>query len=324
MRVFIAGATGTLGLPLARALVARNHQVIGLSRSREKEEVLRQAGAAAVIADALNAEDLAQAVRSTSPNCVIDLLTAIPKNGPTRTSHMKATNELRIRGTANLLRAAVAAGAQRIVGESMIFAYGFGDHGKAAKTEVDTLQRREANAGLQEMVDATRSLENQLLQADKQGLIEAIPLRYGLFYGAESASTVFMLRMLKKQLLPKVSGAKGINSWIHVDDAASATIAAMEHGQPGEIYNLVDDHAVSFNDWFSYAATEMHAKQPFSIPLWLLRLFVPYVASCFSTRLRVSNRKAKSDLHWRPHFPSYLEGVRQVIAEWEKKQDYAA
>jgi nucleoside-diphosphate-sugar epimerase len=305
---------------LARALVAKHHQVIGLTRSREKERVLRQAGATAVIADALNAEDLAQAVRSSSPDCVIDLLTAIPKNGPTRTSHMKATNELRIRGTANLVRAAVAAGAKRIVGESMIFAYGFGDHGKAAKTEDDALQPREGNTGLQKMVDATRSLENQLLEADKSGLIEAIPLRYGLFYGAESASTVFMLRMLKKRLLPTVSGAKGINSWIHLDDAVSATIAAMERGQPGEIYSMVDDHPVSFNDWFSYAATEMHAKQPLSIPLWLLRLFVPYVAVCFSTRLRVSNRKAKSDLNWRPQFPSYLEGVSHVIAECERKE----
>jgi nucleoside-diphosphate-sugar epimerase len=318
MKVFIAGATGTLGLPLVRALIAKNLEVIGLTRSFEKEQLLKPMGATVVVGDAMNSENLELVLRSARPDCVIDLLTAIPKNGPTRSGDFKLTNELRIRGTANLLKAAIAAGAKRIVGESMIFAYGFGDHGKAAKTEEDALQPREVNAGLQEMVDATRSLENQLFEANKQGLIEALSLRYGLFYGAESPSTLYMLRLLKKRLLPTVSGANGINSWIHVDDAVSATIAAMERGKPGAIYNIVDDYSVSLNDWFTYAASVSGARQRFAIPLWLLRLFLPYVAQCFTTYLRVSNRKAKNDLQWQPQFPSYREGVQEVIAEYKQ------
>jgi nucleoside-diphosphate-sugar epimerase len=177
------------------------------------------------------------------------------------------------------LRAAIAAGAKRIVGESMIFVYGFGDHGEAAKTEGDALQTRESNAWLQEIVDGIRSLEDQFLAANNQGLIEAIPLRYGLFYGPESPSTEYILQMLKKRLLPVVSGANGIGSWIHTSDAVSATIAAVERGHPGEIYNIVDDHPIGMNDFLIYAASLMGVKRPFSVPLWLLRWVMPYVAS---------------------------------------------
>lgn len=319
MRVLIAGATGTLGMPLVRAIIAKNYEVVGLTRSSHKRRMLDQAGATAVIADALDAKALEQAIQSAAPDCVIDLLTAIPKNGPTRASHMTATNELRVKGTSNLLRAAIIAGAKRIVGESMIFAYGFGDHGEAAKTEDDVLQTQEPNAWLQEIVDAIRSLEGQFLAANKQGLIEAIPLRYGLFYGSESASTEYVLQMLKKRFLPTISGANGIGSWIHTSDAVSATIAAMEHGHPGEIYNIVDDHPISMNDFFIYATDVMGVKCPFSIPLRLFRWIMPYPAAVLSTRLLVSNQKAKHDLQWQPQFPSYREGLEQIIAEYQKK-----
>ncbi len=155
----------------------------------------------------MNAKNLEQALRSAAPDCVIDLLTAIPKNGPIRASHMRATNQLRVMGTTNLLNAAIAAGTKRIVGESMTFAYGFGDHGEAVKTEDDTLQPREMNSKLQEIVDATRSLEEQLLASDEQGLIDVIILRYGLLYGAESASTRYMLRLINL-LPPSFAGKK--------------------------------------------------------------------------------------------------------------------
>lgn len=318
-KIFIAGATGTLGMPLVRALVANGYEVVGLTRSSEKRKTLEQAGATVAVADALNAQTLEQALQSAAPDRVIDLLTAIPKNGPTRASHMTATNKLRVKGTANLLRAAIAAGAKRIVGESMIFAYGFGDHGEPAKTENDALQTRESNAWLQEIVNSIRSLEDQFLTANKQGLIEAILLRYGMFYGSESASTKYMIQMLKKRLLPTIFGANGIGSWIHTSDAVSATIAAMERGLPGEIYNIVDDNPIGMNDFFIHAAGVMGMKRPFSIPLWLFRWVMPYLAIIFSTRLRVSNRKAKRDLQWQPQFPSYREGLQQVIAEYKKK-----
>src|SRR6266496_2441741 len=316
MKIFIAGATGALGMPLARDLVAENHEVIGLARSPEKGKVLEQARAGVAVADVLNASALEQVLRSVEPDWVVDLLTALPKNGPTRVSHMKATNELRVKGTANLLRAAIAVGAKRIVGESMIFVYGFGDHGDAEKTEDDTLQTREAKASLQEIVDAIRSLEDQFLAANKQGLIEAIPLRFGLVYGSDPI-TERMLHMLKKRLLPTVSGANGICSWVHASDVVSGTIAALERGLRGQVYNIVDDDPVSLNDFLTYAARVSGAKCPFSVPLWLLRLLMPYVAVFSSTRLRISNQHARRDLHWQPKFPNYRVGLQQVIAEYE-------
>lgn len=314
MKVFVAGATGTLGAPLVRALVSRKHEVVGLTRSPEKRRVLEQLGAGVAVADALDARGLEQAVCAARPDCVFHLLTAIPKNAPLRAAHMKATNELRTTGTTNLLRAAVAAGAKRIVAESMIFAYGFGDHGAGLKSEADALQKSEPQGWLQEIVDALRSLEDQLLAASGRGLIEAIPLRYGLFYGSPSPSTEYMVKMLRRRLLPTAKGAQGVASWIHLEDAVSASVAAMEHGSAGEIYNIVDDEPVGMNEWILDAARALDAPAPFSIPLRLIRLLMPYMAVVFDTRLPVSNRKAKNDLGWRLRYPNYQEGMQEVVA----------
>ena len=314
MRVFVAGATGTLGVPLVRALVARGHQVTGLTRSSDKRDMLKQMGADVAVADALDAASLEQAVRAAKPDCVFHLLTAIPKNAPMRASDMKQTNVLRTTGTANLLKASISAGAKRIVAESMIFAYGFGDHGLEPKTETDELQAREPESWLQEMADALHSLEQQLLNASSAGSIESIVLRYGLFYGAESPSTKYMVNMLRRRLMPIVTGGRGVSSWIHISDAVSATIAAMERGRAGELYNIVDDEPVGMNEWMVAAASAVGAKPPLSIPRWLLRLLTPYVSVVVSTRLKVSNEKAKRELGWHPQYPTYREGLREVAS----------
>ena len=309
MKIFIAGATGTLGLPLVRALVAQNHQVTGLTRSAEKRHTLEQLGAAAAVADALDSEALEGAVRSASPDCVFHLLTAIPKNA-FRASAMKQTNVLRTTGTANLLRASIAAGVKRIVAESMIFAYGFGDHGVGAKTEADVLRKREPESWLQATVDALRSLEEQLLVANEQKLIESVVLRYGLLYG--SGPTEDMVKMLRWRMVPTAKGARGVASFIHIEDAVNATIAAMEEGRAGQIYNIVDDEPVRMNEWLTNAAHTLNAKPPFSVPLWLLRLLMPYMAVIFETRLPISNRKAKDELSWQLQYQSYREGLREI------------
>ena len=313
MRVFIAGATGTLGLPLVRTLVTSKHQVTGLTRSPEKRRILEQMGADVAVADALDAEGLEAAVHAANPDCVFHLLTAIPKNAPLRASHMKQTNVLRTIGTANLLRASIAAGAKRIVAESMVFAYGFGNHGPELKTEAEALQAREAESWLQEIVDALRSLEEQLLAASKDGLIQSIVIRYGLLYGSESPSTEYMVKMLRRRLMPTVTRARSVGSWIHVRDAVSASVSAMERGRAGEIYNIVDDRPLALNEWITDAARALGAKPPFSIPLWLLRLLMPYMAAVFDTSLRVSNQKAKSELGWQPQYPTVREGLQEVV-----------
>lgn len=310
MKVFVAGATGTLGLPLVRALVALKHQVTGLTRSAEKQSMLEQLGAAATVADALDAA-LEKGLRAASPDCVFHLLTAIPKNTLLRASHMKHTNVLRTTGTANLLKASVAAGVKQIVAESMVFAYGFGDHGAGAKTEDDVLQQRESESSLQQIVDALRSLETQLLTANEQRLIESVVLRYGFFYGS-AASSEYIVKMLRTRMLPKAKGSRGVAPWIHIEDAVNASLAAMERGRAGEIYNIVDDESVGMNAWLTHAALSFEAKPPFSIPHWLLRLISRYMGTVFDTRLVVSNRKAKHELHWRLQYPTYREGLREM------------
>lgn len=318
MNIFIAGATGTLGRPLVRTLVARNHHVTGLTRSPEKREVLEAAGATPAVADALDPEALERAVRAAAPDCVVHALTALPKNGPMRAAHMEATNELRAQGTANLLSAATAADARRFVAESMIFAYGFGPHDPVSKTETDAVREKESKEWLQPTVDAICSLEAQLRTAHEDGRIETVALRYGLFYGAESPSTRYMLRMLRKRFLPTVRGAEGATSWIHLDDAVAATVAAIERGHSGEVYNVVDDEPVSMNAWIRRAAEAIGAPTPWSIPHWLLRVTAPYLAAMSATQLPVSNEKVKSELDWTPQYATTREGLCEVAGRLQQ------
>jgi len=188
-----------------------------------------------------------------------------------------------------------------------------GDHGAAAKTEDDLLREREPESSLQETVDALRSLEVQLLSANEQRLIESVVLRYGFFYGS-GPSTEYLVKMLRRRMLPKAKGARGIAPWIHIEDAVNASLAAMERGHAGVIYNIVDDEPVAMNEWLTHAARSLKAKPPFSIPLWLLRLISQYLATVFDTRLAVSNQKAKDELDWRLQYPTYREGLREVAA----------
>lgn len=315
MKVFIAGATGALGAPLLRELVARGHEVVGLTRSPEKRALIEQLGASAAVADALDAPALEQALRAAAPTHVVHLLTALPKNGPMRPSDIATTNTLRVQGTANLLRAAIATGAQRIVGESFSAIYGYHDRGDWPLGEDAAPALPERDPGLRAVIEALRSLEDQLLEANRSGKIEAIVLRYGLTYGPENASTKYLLGILRKRRLPLLRGAQGRVSFIHIDDAAAATIAALEHGQPGAIYNIVDDQPVGFNEYLGAAAQAIGARRPWALPAWLLRLAAPMAATMMELRLPLSNARAKQDLGWRPHYPSYREGLRQVAQQ---------
>jgi 2-alkyl-3-oxoalkanoate reductase len=315
MKVFVAGATGALGLPLVRELVARGHDVTGLTRSPAKRSLLENIGARATVTDVFDAPALEAAVRAAAPTHVVHMLSALPKNGPLRITDIAATNQLRIIGTTNLLRAAIAAGAQRIVGESFSAVYGYGDLGERPRDEDNLPTVRETDAGASAVVEALRSLEDQLLAANAQGAIEAIVLRYGMSYGPENPSTLFMIDMLRKRWLPLVRGAGGIGSFVHIDDAATATIAALERGRPGVIYNIVDDEPVNLNDYLSLLAQESGARRPITIPSWLVRLAAPLAASIAQARLPLSNARAKRDLDWRPRYPSYREGLRQVAQQ---------
>jgi len=312
MKIFVAGASGAIGLPLVQLLVSKKHEVIGMTRSPAKGKVLEQLGATAVVADVFDPAALERVVREVAPTHMVHLLTAIPKNGPMRPSDMAATNRLRTVGTANLLQAAIAAGVKRIVGESFMTVYGYGKRDGEWRTEADPLPEQTANGGIEEVVTALRSLEQQFLAANQQGLIEAIPLRYGMIYGPENSATQYMVQMVRKRMLPTFSGLTGVSSFVHIADAVSATLAALERGLPGEIYNIVDDEPVSMNHFITALASATGAKRPFSIPLWLMRWMAPVMVATISADLPLSNAKAKRELGWKLQFPSYKEGVQDV------------
>jgi len=298
MNVFIAGGSGAIGVPLIRVLVANGHQVTASTRTPANAARLQTLGATPVIADALDADALRRVVVAAHPTHVIHQLTALPKGGPRSARDLVATNRLRIDGTRNLLAASIAAGARRIVGGSFALI-------GASKAGVPEEIRPAA--------EAVESMETQILEANRSGAIEGVVLRYGLFYGPEAASTVEMIAMAKRRLLPAIRGDRSVLPCIHVDDAASATLAALERARAGGTYDIVDDQPVSFSEIVRALADAAGAPRPFAIPSWLPRLVAPYMASMIALRLPLSNAKARADMAWRPAFPTIREGLRQTL-----------
>ena len=256
--------------------------------------MLRSLGAAPAIVDALDADALRRALVAAHPTHVIHQLTALPKGGPKSARDLIATNRLRVDGTRNLIAAAVAAGATRLTGGSFALL-------GAATSGVP--------ADVREAAEAVRSMESQILEAGRTGAIEGVVLRYGLFYGPEAGSTVEMMAMAKRRLLPAIRGDRSLLPCIHVDDAASATVAALERAPAGSTYDIVDDQPVSFSDIVRVVADAAGAPRPIAVPSWLPRLVAPYLARMIALRLPLSNTKARAELGWRPSFPTIHEGL---------------
>jgi nucleoside-diphosphate-sugar epimerase len=298
MKVFVAGASGTIGVPLTRALVAAGHDVTALTRSPDKQSMLSALGATPVVADALDADALRRVVVSARPTHVIHQLTALPKTGVRSARELSPTNRLRIDGTRNLVAAAVAAGAQRIIGGSFALLQG-------------------ATPGLppevQEGADALQSMESQILEASRAGRIEGVVLRYGLFYSFDTPSTQQMITLLRRRFLPTVRGDRSLLPSIHVDDAVSATILALDRAPNGGVYDIVDDQPSSFSDIVTALAQSVGAPRPIAVPAWLPRLVAPYMARMLALRLPLSNAKAKADLGWKPAFPTVRDGLSSTV-----------
>jgi len=298
MNVFIAGGSGAIGVPLVRALVAGGHQVTALTRSASKAPMLRALGATAAIADALDAAALRRVVVAAQPTHVIHQLTALPQGGPKTAKELAPTNRLRIDGTRNLITAAVAAGATRfVVGSFAVLA-----------AELSDLP-----ADVEEAAAAIRSMESQVLDASARRLFDGIILRYGLFYGPENGMTKQMIALARRRLLPAFRGDRGLLPPIHLDDAASATVAALQHGAPGSIFDIVDDHPVSMSELVRAIAESVGAPRPFAIPSWIPRLLAPYMARVLSVRLPLSNARARAELGWRPMYPTIREGLSTMM-----------
>jgi 2-alkyl-3-oxoalkanoate reductase len=298
MNIFIAGGSGTIGIPLVRTLVAGGHQVTALTRSAGKQGELRALGATPAVADALDRERLIAAVAAAHPTHVIHQLTALPKDGPRRSSDVEATNRLRIEGTRNLLDAAVGAGARRFVVGSFAILSPRGPAGGAVEDGAAA---------------AVRSMESQVLDATKRGAIDGVILRYGMFYSLETPSTRAMIDMVRKRRLPVVRGDAGQLPLIHIDDAVSATVRALDKAPAGSTYDIVDDRAVSLTEIVEALAEYTGSPRPLRVPAWLPRLFAPYLARMTSMRMPLSNAAAKADLGWRPKYSTLRDGLAEMF-----------
>jgi 2-alkyl-3-oxoalkanoate reductase len=309
MRVLVAGATGVIGQPLVSLLQACGHEVTGLTRSQERAEALRSRGAAAMVCDVFDTERLRAIVAEAQPEAVVDQLTDLPPVfDPRRYEQMTVpTNRLRSEGTPSLVAAAEAAGAQRYLAQSLAFVYA--PEGEWVKDE-DAPLVSDAPAAVQRTVDAVRTLESAVL--DAAGL-EGIVLRYGNFYGPGASES--LVDMVRKRKMPVVGGGQGVWSWLHLDDAASATVAAVERGQRG-VYNIVDDDPAPVSEWLPYLAEVVGAKPPMRVPAWLGRLAAGEMVVGWMTEARgASNEKARRELDWKPAWASWRDGFRHGLTD---------
>jgi nucleoside-diphosphate-sugar epimerase len=304
MRVFLAGASGAIGRPLVRQLVDAGHEVTGMTRSPARASNLAEAGARAVVCDALSAEPLARSVADAHPEAVIHQLTALPDRFDPRKKHLyEKTNQLRTVGTRNLLAAAQSAGVGRFVSQSIAFAYE--PSGTAIKDERDPLFS-DAPEPFGSAIAAVEEMEKAVLDAEG---VKGVVLRYGWFHGpgtyfAEDGS---MASDVRRRRHPIVGDGGGLLSFVHVEDAAAATVAALERGGPG-IYNVVDDEPAPMHEWLPRYARALGAKPPRRVPRWLARILAGKMVAEMSTELRgASNTKARRDLGWRPVWARWWE-----------------
>ncbi len=309
MNVFVAGATGVLGRQLVPRLVARGHEVVAMTRSAAKQDLVRSLGARPVVADALDPDAVAQAVASAEPEVIVHELTALSGTFDIRhfERFFETTNRLRTEATDHLLAAALAVGARRFVAQSYAgiptARTGAPVKGEDAPFDPDPPKQLRANQ------DAIRHLEAAVTGAD---WLEGVVLRYGGFYGpgtslsADPAAT--QTEAVRKRRFPVVGDGGGVWSFIHIDDAAEATAVAVERGARG-IYNVVDDDPAPVRVWMPELARALGAKPPRRVPRWLGRVLAGEAAAVMMTEIRgASNDKAKRELGWNPRYASWRQG----------------
>ncbi len=309
MRVFLAGATGAIGAPLLALLVADGHEVTGMTRSPEKAAAVRAAGAEAVIVDALDADAVTSAVVAARPEAVVHQLTAIPPRLDPRkiVRDFALTDRLRTQGTRNLVAAAQRAGASRVLAQSIAFAYASGPLG-TVHVEDDPLMA-DPPAQFKRSAAAIAELERTVLGAG------GIVLRYGYFYGPGTSISArgSLGQEVARRRLPIVGGGGGVWSFIHVQDAARATVAALTHGE-SDTYNVVDDEPAPVHEWIPALADALGAKAPRRVPAWLARPLAGEYGVMTMTRAQgASNARAKHELGWTPRYASWREGFQSAL-----------
>jgi nucleoside-diphosphate-sugar epimerase len=314
MKIFVAGASGAIGRRLVPRLVAQGHDVVGTTRSAHNRATIARMGAQPVVLDGLDAEAVMRAVVAARPEVVIHQMTSLagPMDLKKFDQHFAMTNRLRTEGVDNLIRAARAAGARRLIAQSYSGMTNIREGGPV-KTEDDPYdpdppQEMRASAA------AFRHLEAVVPAAEG---LEGLVLRYGPLYGPGTSLGEGGLypELMHQRKFPIVGDGGGLWSFVHVDDAASATVAAVERGAPG-IYNIVDDEPAPVAEWLPWLAEALGAKPPRRVPVWLGRMFVGDVGVMMMTQLRgSSNAKAGRELGWRPRWSTWRDGFREGLSD---------
>jgi nucleoside-diphosphate-sugar epimerase len=305
MHVFIAGAAGAVGRSLIPTLVAEGHSVTGTTRSEAKAEALRTLGADPVLMDGLDRASVMEAVAAAAPDAIVHQMSALSGDLDLRNPDkaFAMTNRLRTEGTEHLLAAAQTVGVRRLVAQSYA-GWPYGRAGGRAKTEADPLDPNPPR-GLRETLAAIRRLEALVTGAG--GII----LRYGGFYGPGTglAPGGEQLEMVRARKFPLIGDGGGIWSFAHTEDVATGTVAALERGRDGEIYNICDDDPAPVREWLPALARTLGAKPPRRVPAWLARLVTtPGTVALMTDVAGASNAKAKAELDWTPAWPSWREG----------------
>lgn len=310
MRVFVAGGTGVIGRRLVPQLVARGHQVTATTTSAAKLGLVEQLGAEAVVMDGLDAASVGEAVAAARPDVIVNQMTGLSMThaGKPDVKHFDlffaATNRLRTEGTDHLLAAAEATGVSTLVAQSFGSFNGIREGGWV-KTEEDPPDRLTGTV-LQPMAEAVRHLEDAVVKSG------GAALRYGAFYGL--GATDEQVELIRKRKFPLVGRGTGYSSWVHLDDAAGATVLAVEQQAKG-VFNIVDDEPAPAAEWLPYLAACAGAKRPMRVPKWLAKLLAGEVPVVMMTQGRgFSNAKAKRELGWQLRYPSWRQGFKEGLA----------
>lgn len=312
MRVLVAGATGAIGRPLVRQLREAGHEVAGTTRSPQRAESLRAMGVKPMVLDVRDTDALRATVMEAEPEVVINQLTSLPDKINYRkfAETFAANNELRGTVAPALAGIAAEAGARRLIAQSVCFFYA--STGKRVHGEDDPLLELPPETPMSSGITAAAALERSTIETPG---LEGIVLRYGYLYGPEVGSVPggFEVDEVRRRRYPIVGDGTGIFSMVHVEDAASAAVAAVERGAPG-IYNICDDDPAPLAEWLPVCAEALGAKSPRRVPVWLANRIVGKQAVGMATRLEgASNEKAKRDLGWQPRYPSWRQGFREAL-----------
>jgi nucleoside-diphosphate-sugar epimerase len=309
MKVFVAGGSGVIGCRLVRKLVDAGHRVTASTTSIDKVPTLTAMGADAVLMNGLDANMVVERVVDSSPDVVVHQMTALAGEPNMRRPDrwFAVTDRLRTEGTDNLLAAAEAAGASHFVAQSYA-GWPYERQGTWVKSETDPLDPRPTPRQRQS-VDAIRHLEHAISAAPLIGTV----LRYGLLYGPGVSDTTVV--MVRKRKFPIVGSGKGMTSWLQIDDAVMAVLTAIDRPRPG-VYNIVDDEPAPVAEWLPFMAEVLGAKPPVHLPKWIGRLAAGPAAVALMTEARgASNKRAKDELGWLPHWTSWREGFRHALTE---------